>query len=184
MQAPVRPRKFLAPLLAGAAALCLAGAVHAQLKPKVLESGVKDPTSAIYIGNSFFYYNNSLHGHVTQLVKAADPKQVWRTVSVTISGSGSDWHDVDSYFRPNALSLYSFDANNKVVFNKYGLAINLAETRMGRIVGVSSAGAVGPMQFLPATWESCCVGDPTDAHDAILGAATYLAANDARKSLC
>jgi hypothetical protein len=54
-------------------------------------------------------------------------------------------------------------------------AIHLQETRMGRIVGVSSAGAVGPMQFLPPTWERCCSGDPTVPRDAIIGAATYLA---------
>lgn len=54
-------------------------------------------------------------------------------------------------------------------------AINLQETRFGRIVGVSSAGAVGPMQFLPSTWAECCTGDPTVARDAIIGAATYLA---------
>jgi membrane-bound lytic murein transglycosylase B len=54
-------------------------------------------------------------------------------------------------------------------------AINLQETRMGRIIGTSSAGAVGPMQFLPATWAHCCTGDPTIARDAIIGAATYLA---------
>jgi hypothetical protein len=54
-------------------------------------------------------------------------------------------------------------------------AVHLQETRMGRIVGVSSAGAVGPMQFLPTTWAACCAGDPTDARDAIVGAATYLA---------
>ena len=53
-------------------------------------------------------------------------------------------------------------------------AIHLQETRMGRIVGLSSAGAVGPMQFLPSTWADCCEGDPTVARDAILGAATYL----------
>ncbi len=53
-------------------------------------------------------------------------------------------------------------------------AINLVETRMGRITGLSSAGAVGPMQFLPSTWASCCTGDPTDDHDAIIGAAEYL----------
>ena len=52
--------------------------------------------------------------------------------------------------------------------------INLVETRMGRIEGVSSAGAVGPMQFLPTTWAGCCDGDPTDPADAIAGAATYL----------
>ena len=53
-------------------------------------------------------------------------------------------------------------------------AINLIETRMGRIKGVSTAGAVGPMQFLPSTWAQCCEGDPNDDRDAILGAATYL----------
>ncbi len=54
-------------------------------------------------------------------------------------------------------------------------AIHLQETRMGRIVGVSSAGAVGPMQFLPTTWDVCCTGDPTVTRDAIIGAGTYLA---------
>lgn len=53
-------------------------------------------------------------------------------------------------------------------------AIHFQETRMGRVVGVSSAGAVGPMQFLPSTWAQCCQGDPTVARDAILGAALYL----------
>ena len=53
-------------------------------------------------------------------------------------------------------------------------AIHLQETRMGRIVGASSAGAVGPMQFLPSTWHRCCAGDPTVPRDAIIGAATYL----------
>ncbi len=53
-------------------------------------------------------------------------------------------------------------------------AIHLQETRMGRIVGTSSAGAVGPMQFLPTTWARCCTGDPLVARDSIIGAATYL----------
>jgi len=58
-------------------------------------------------------------------------------------------------------------------------AIHFQETRMGRIVGTSSAGAVGPMQFLPATWAKCCDGDPTVARDAIIGAAKYLVAGGA-----
>lgn len=53
-------------------------------------------------------------------------------------------------------------------------AIHLQETRMGRTVGISSAGAVGPMQFLPTTWQSCCTGDPLVSRDAMIGAATYL----------
>ncbi len=55
-------------------------------------------------------------------------------------------------------------------------AIHLQETRMGRIIGISSAGAVGPMQFLPSTWAQCCTGDPTVASDAIIGAGRYLVA--------
>lgn len=57
---------------------------------------------------------------------------------------------------------------------QYLAAIHFQETRMGRVVGISSAGAVGPMQFLPSTWAACCEGDPTAARDAILGAARYL----------
>jgi membrane-bound lytic murein transglycosylase B len=57
-------------------------------------------------------------------------------------------------------------------------AVNLVETGLGQIVGLSTAGALGPMQFLPATWDAYGLGgDVWDPHDAILGAANYLAAN-------
>jgi hypothetical protein len=106
--------------------VCSAGQVWAQTKPKLLDVGIANPASAIYIGNSFFYYNNSLHSHVGQLLKAADAKSSFRSVSVTISGSGFDWHDVDSYFRPNAVSSYSFDSKNKIVFNKLDKLFDMA----------------------------------------------------------
>ena len=58
-------------------------------------------------------------------------------------------------------------------------AINLVETGTGRIRGTSTAGAQGPMQFLPATWAAYGGGgDINDTHDAIFGAARYLAANN------
>ena len=79
--------------------------------------------SATYIGNSFFYYNNSLHNHVVRLLHSADAGYRFRTTSVTISGSGANWHDVGTYFRPDAIGTYSFDADNNVVFN----------TRRGRL---------------------------------------------------
>jgi membrane-bound lytic murein transglycosylase B len=60
----------------------------------------------------------------------------------------------------------------------YLAAINLVETATGRIRGTSTAGAQGPMQFLPATWAAYGAGgDIDDVHDAIFGAARYLAAN-------
>jgi soluble lytic murein transglycosylase-like protein len=63
-------------------------------------------------------------------------------------------------------------------------AIMLVETRMGRIGSSSSAGALGPMQFLPATWETYGLGgDVRDPHDAVLGAANFLRAHGARDDL-
>ena len=106
-------------------ALAFAATAHAQTRPKLTDSGVTDPSSAIWMGNSFFYYNNSMHGHVGQLIRAAGAKPM-RMVSVTISGSGFDWHDVGSHFRPNAVSSYSFDANNNINFNKFDRIFDLA----------------------------------------------------------
>ena len=95
-------------------------AALAQTKPVVASLGPDFPKTEIFIGNSFFYYNNGMPGHVTLLEKAADPdhKQDYRATMVTIGGSGFDWHDVESYFRPNAIGSYSFDEHNNVVFDK------------------------------------------------------------------
>ncbi len=95
-------------------AALLIGTAQAQTAPTVRDAG--SPSSAIYIGNSFFYYNNSMHGHVGAMIRAAGLPPM-RSSSVTISGSGFDLHDVSSYFRPNAVGSYSFDARNNIVFN-------------------------------------------------------------------
>lgn len=59
----------------------------------------------------------------------------------------------------------------------YLAAVHLVESRMGRIRGTSTAGAQGPMQFLPGTWERYGEGgDINDPHDAILAAGRYLEA--------
>jgi membrane-bound lytic murein transglycosylase B len=58
--------------------------------------------------------------------------------------------------------------------------VHLVETRMGRIRGTSTAGAQGPMQFLPSTWARWGGGgDINDPHDAILAAGRYLQASGA-----
>lgn len=59
-------------------------------------------------------------------------------------------------------------------------SLNFVESRFGRIIGPSSAGAQGPMQFMPATWAGYGNGgDINDPRDSIIGAARYLSASGA-----
>jgi membrane-bound lytic murein transglycosylase B len=63
-------------------------------------------------------------------------------------------------------------------------AVNFVESAFGRLRSASTAGAQGPMQFLPSTWRAYGLGgDIHDPHDAILGAANYLHASGAPRSL-
>lgn len=94
--------------------------------PKVRDTGLENVSSALFIGNSFFYYNNSLHSHVIGLLQNGTPKRGLRAVSATISASSFGWHDVESYFRPNALSSYSFTPDNKIVMNKFERLFDVA----------------------------------------------------------
>jgi hypothetical protein len=99
----------------------LSGTAFAQTKPTRTEVGGDGPVNSIlWVGNSFFYYNNSLHNHYGQIVRAADSQARPRGTSVTISGSGMDWHDMESYFRPDGLGRYSFVSGNEIRFNKPG----------------------------------------------------------------
>jgi hypothetical protein len=65
-------------------------------------------------------------------------------------------------------------------------AIHFTESGFGENMGPSSAGALGQMQFMPATWAAYGVDangdgekDPFDAQDAIYSAANYLPASGA-----
>jgi membrane-bound lytic murein transglycosylase B len=62
----------------------------------------------------------------------------------------------------------------------YLAAINYVESDFGRVLGPSSAGALGPMQFLPATFrEYGGSGDIMSSRDSIQAAALLLARNGA-----
>jgi membrane-bound lytic murein transglycosylase B len=62
-------------------------------------------------------------------------------------------------------------------------AVNFVESAFNKLRNRSSAGAQGPMQFLPSTWRAYGLGGNVhDPHDAILGAANYLHASGAPRS--
>jgi soluble lytic murein transglycosylase-like protein len=85
--------------------------------------------------------------------------------------------------RPPLADLVGFYAQAERRFGigaNYLAAIHLVETKFGRVVNNSVAGAQGPMQFIPSTWRIYGHGgNIRDPHDAILGAARLLRANGA-----
>ncbi len=98
----------------------LSAQLAAQTRPTRTDAGPEPIRSILWVGNSFFYYNNSMHGHYNELANAADPGGKYRGTSVTISGSGLDWHDMASLLRADGIGKYSFAPGNKIVFNKPG----------------------------------------------------------------
>ena len=116
-----------------------------------------------------------LHPTVNNNVAA---RREFRDMHSKLSDTLPAWRIVEP---PPAEELLSYYRKGQEIFGvpwEILAAVNLVETGMGRIRGTSVAGAQGPMQFMPATWEAFGDGgDVNDPHDAIMGAARYLAHN-------
>lgn len=123
-QTLIRALPLLGPLLLAACATTDTSTPPAPPPPPALVKAAtaNPPRALLYVGNSFMYYNNSLHGMVNQLARSTrNPAAAQhRSTSVTISGSGIDWHDLESYLRPDGLGRYSFVGDNEVRFNPPG----------------------------------------------------------------
>lgn len=66
----------------------------------------------------------------------------------------------------------------------YLASINFIESDFGRVNGPSSAGALGPMQFMPATWAAYgSGGDVNNPKDSIEAASRYLFLNGGRRNM-
>ncbi|HEY2186999.1 MAG TPA: DUF4886 domain-containing protein [Caldimonas sp.] len=114
-------RTSLAVLCATALALTAAGCAGPPMTTAAAPATpAAPPKTALWVGNSFFSYNNSMHGHVERLLSAANPGvRGYRATSATISGSGINWQDMEAHFRPGGVASYSFDKDNNVVFNTF-----------------------------------------------------------------
>jgi hypothetical protein len=99
-----------------------------------------------------------------------------RTMHGPVPKSLPEWHIVAPAPIDDLLAYYKEGEAKFGVPWYYLASINLIETRMGRIRGDSTAGAQGPMQFIPSTWAAYGQGDVNSPHDAILAAARYLKA--------
>ena len=73
-------------------------------------SNAKEINSIMLIGNSFFYYNNSLHNHLGDLYDADPELNTPRRRSITINGSSLSWHDVESYLTNKKIGSFTIDS--------------------------------------------------------------------------
>lgn len=102
-----------------AGALLLSACATAPQAPTAPRFQGDKPASLLWVGNSFFYFNNSMHGHLGGLLNAAGVRGV-RQTSVTISGAGLDWHDMGSHLKADSgMARYSFTPSNDVAFNQF-----------------------------------------------------------------
>ena len=100
------------------------------------------------------------------------------TAMTSVRGTLPAWRVEPPPPADELLSYYHQAESESGVGWNYLAAINLIETRLGSIDGDSTAGAQGPMQFLPATFAGYGQGgDIHSPHDSIMAAGRYLAAN-------
>jgi hypothetical protein len=72
--------------------------------------------SVMFVGNSFFYYNNSLHNHLRKIISGDSLVETINTRSITINGSSLSWHSVDAYLDNKNIGSFRIDSKND---NKY-----------------------------------------------------------------
>ncbi|MGH8764426.1 MAG: hypothetical protein ACRET8_01800 [Burkholderiales bacterium] len=92
-------------------ALLAAVLAHAADTPSVKQRPVDTPHRILFVGNSYFYYNDSLHNHVRRMVDAAGiatEKQL-HYKSATIGGAPLSEQDVKGLLVPGRLGKEPFE---------------------------------------------------------------------------
>ena len=89
-------------LLVGGLFLCSAVPALFAQTVEIKSLNNPEPAQVLFVGNSYFYYNDSLHNHVNRLVQAQDKDLAERIAykSATIGGASLSHHDVTAHLEP------------------------------------------------------------------------------------
>lgn len=77
------------------------------LAPTVRAPQVENPQRVLFIGNSYFYYGDSLHNHVRRMVDAATPGALdgLEYKSATIGGANLSHHNIEYLTEPGRIGV-------------------------------------------------------------------------------
>ena len=74
-------------------------------QPAVQQLENESPTRILFVGNSYLYYNDSLHNHVERMAEAHGPDGRYEFKSATIGGADLSQHNLDSLLEPGRLDV-------------------------------------------------------------------------------
>lgn len=86
-------------------ALLAAGVAAHAASPSVKQPQVDTPKRVLFIGNSYLYYGDSLHNHVSRLVTAGDPSLKLQYKSATIGGAPLWHHNIEHLTTPGNIGV-------------------------------------------------------------------------------
>ncbi|HEY7966878.1 MAG TPA: lytic murein transglycosylase [Solirubrobacteraceae bacterium] len=172
---------------------------HHSTPAPAIALGASQPQTASLLRHSRHHHHRGLSGPTApppSLFSGANPLAgvlpgSWSDPFIVPGGAEVPQFYVESFhIPPFLLAIYQAAASAYGVPWQVLAAINEVETDYGTNLDVSSAGAIGWMQFLPSTWKRYGVDasgsgarDPYNAADAIFAAARYLAAAGAARNL-
>lgn len=88
-------------------------ALETDVAPKVTDIKNHTPSTALYVGNSYSFYNCGVHGYVRGFAKEA--KAPWKARIQTISSGKLSFHNVEYYLQPHDGDPYAkLDENGKL----------------------------------------------------------------------
>ena len=87
--------------------ILLSGVVAADETPAIKSLSISNPSSLLFVGNSYLYYGDSMHDHLRWMIDAAG---LYKGVdlkyrSVTINGARLVHHDVNRYLEPGRIGV-------------------------------------------------------------------------------